>query len=91
MISPKNLVRHELIGLEVRITDSSNKKQIGLSGKVVDESRNLLTVETDKGEKKFAKEHCTFSFKVDSEWIKIEGKLLLARPEDRVKKKFKKW
>ena len=92
MITPKDLVRHELIGLRVKIVDSTNKAIIGVSGRVVDESRNTLTIETPRGPKNFVKEQCVFSFQIPSgEWVRVDGKLLVARPEDRIKKKFRKW
>lgn len=91
MITPENLVRHELIGLPVKVVESANKANVGLSGKVLDESRQILIIETKKGVKKLAKDTCVFSFKIGGQWIKVGGKILVARPEDRVKKKFKKW
>lgn len=92
MITPKNLIRHELVGLEVRITESSNPSQAGLSGKVVDESRNMLLIETGDGVRSFSKDECTFSFRIPTgEWVMVRGSLLVARPEDRVKKKHRKW
>jgi len=92
MVTPKDLVMHELIGLEVRILSCTNSQLAGLKGTVIDETRNMLTIETPKGEKKLSKENCTFSFHLPSgEWVKVQGSLLLARPEDRIKKKFRKW
>lgn len=92
MIEPKNIVRHELVGLEVRVVDSTNPSQVGLSGRVVDESRNMLSIDTGKAVKSLAKEDCTFSFRLPSgEWLRVKGSLLVARPEDRVKKKHRKW
>jgi len=92
MITPEDLARHELIGLEVRIAGSTNKALEGLSGRVVDETRNMLIIETPKGEKSVAKQDCAFSFHLPSgEWVKVEGSLLVARPEDRIKKKLRKW
>ena len=77
---------------EVRVLASSNPTQSNISGKVIDETRNMLTIETKKGIKTVAKGDCTFSFHLPTgEWVKVEGKLLESRPEDRVKKKFKKW
>ena len=55
MLTPKNLVKHELIGLKVKVTISTNKKQEGLEGIVVDETRNTLIIETSSGEKSLAK------------------------------------
>ncbi len=91
-LTPKNLVRHELIGLEAKIVNSTNKSNIGLKGKVVNETKNTLTLEIKGKEKNFIKDQCVFVFKIPSgEKVKVDGKLLVARPEDRIKKKFKKW
>jgi ribonuclease P protein subunit POP4 len=92
MVTPKDLVMHELIGLEVRIVSCTNKQLEGLSGTVIDETRNMLMIETPKGEKSLAKEDCTFSFHLSSgEWVKVQGSLLVGRPEDRIKKRLRKW
>ena len=90
MVEPKELVRHELIGLEVKIVDSTNKEVVGIRGRVIDETRNILVVETKDGEeKRFVKEQCTFLFRLPSgSKVKIEGRLLVSRPEDRIKKKL---
>ena len=92
MITPENLVRHELIGLKVRVVSSSNSANAGISGKVVDETRNTLVVEKPDGrEARIAKDTCVFSFEVNSAWVRVEGSILIGRPEDRIKKKFRKW
>lgn len=92
MRTPENLVRHELIGLKVKVVDSSNKKNVGISGKIIDESRNVIVIEKTKGkEVKLAKEYNVFVFNLGKQKVRIEGKILVARPEDRIKKKFKKW
>jgi len=92
MITPKNLVYHELIGLKARVLESTNKSLEGLEGRVVDETRNTLTLEIRGKEKSLAKEQNIFSFALpQGEKVRVEGKLLVARPEDRIKKKFRKW
>jgi len=92
MRTPENLVKHELIGLKVRIVESTNPKNIGMSGRVIDETRNTLVIEKADGRGvTLPKEAHVFSFEVGSVWVKVDGKLLVARPEDRIKKKFKKW
>ncbi len=90
MITPQNIVRHELIGLEVRVTDSSGTRT---KGRVVDESRNTITVDVSGFEKKFIKDQCLFSFllPVQKKWVKVDGRVIVARPEDRIKKKLKSW
>ncbi len=92
MITPENLVRHELVGLPVKIVKSTNPVNVGIEGKVVDESRNTITIETSKGNKNFVKDQCTFSFRLPSgDRVIVDGRVLVARPEDRIKKKLKKW
>ncbi|MEM7821229.1 MAG: ribonuclease P protein component 1 [Candidatus Aenigmatarchaeota archaeon] len=92
MITPKNLVRHELCGLEVRIKKSTDPTQKGLKGRVIDETYNTFKIETKKGEKIVAKKNCVFVFILPSKVrVEVEGKLLVGRPEDRIKKKFPRW
>jgi len=93
MITPKNIVRHEFIGLLVRVTDSANKALIGTEGKVIDETRNTLTIEVAGLEKTFIKDQCVFSFFLpdSKKWVKVNGDVIVARPEDRIKKKLKLW
>ncbi len=92
-ITPKNLVRHELIGLDVKIDKAANPEQKGMKGKVIDESYNTITLETaGDNEKTIVKKDCIFIFKLpDKTKVMVDGKLLVSRPEDRIKKKFERW
>jgi ribonuclease P protein subunit POP4 len=88
-ITPTNLVRHELIGLKVKVVKSSEKTQKGLTGVVIDETYNTLKLETEKGEKAVIKSNCVFIFTLpDKTKVQVDGKVLVGRPEDRIKKKF---
>ncbi|UCD02709.1 MAG: ribonuclease P protein component 1 [Candidatus Aenigmatarchaeota archaeon] len=93
MITPENIVRHELIGLKAKVTSSTDQDNVGAEGRVVDESRNMLVIETKLGEKNFVKEQNIFSFYLprSRKWVSVDGKIIVARPEDRIKKKFDKW
>jgi ribonuclease P protein subunit POP4 len=92
MITEKNLVRHELIGLEVEVRKSTNKSQIGIKGRVIDETYNMLVIETEKGEKKVEKKSCVFVFKLpNGKKVEVEGWVLVGGPEDRIKKKLPKF
>jgi len=92
MVTAKDLVRHELIGLAVEVVGSTNKSQVGIKGNVTDESRQTLTIDTGKGEKSFAKDSCLFRFTLPTgEKVRVNGKVLVARPEDRIKKRLRKW
>jgi ribonuclease P protein subunit POP4 len=93
MITLENLVRHELIGLDVEIVESTNKADVGIKGKVVDESYNTIKIEMSSGEEKtLIKKNVVFVFTLpDGKKAKVDGKIIVSRPEDRIKKKFKKW
>ncbi|MEE9323182.1 MAG: ribonuclease P protein component 1 [Candidatus Aenigmarchaeota archaeon] len=92
MRTPENLVRHELIGLRVKIVESANKKNVGISGKVINETRDTFTIEKKGGkEVKLVKEENVFVFDLSGEKVRVDGKILIGRPEDRIKKKFRKW
>jgi ribonuclease P protein subunit POP4 len=93
MITPENLVRHELIDLEVEVVGSTNKSEIGVKGKVADETYNTLKVEAASGEEKtIAKKSAVFVFTLpDGRRVEVDGKVIISRPEDRIKKKLRKW
>jgi ribonuclease P protein subunit POP4 len=85
-----NILKHELIGLPCEIVSSSNRNQIGLKGKIIDETMKTLVIKDDK-ERRLPKQNTVFRVKLGSKKIEIDGNYLIARPEDRIKKKFKKW
>jgi len=80
------LVKGELIGQSVRIVESSDPTWMGISGVIVDETKNTFTIDVDGKEKMIAKEIATFEFEKDGETFKIDGSRLKFRPEDRIKK-----
>lgn len=92
-ITPRNIAKHELIGLRVRISSSKNKSLKGLSGIVVDETHNTLVIKTENGKEKIViKKVCVFDFTLpDGTVVSVDGRLLTGRPEDRIKKKLPKW
>jgi ribonuclease P protein subunit POP4 len=92
MITPQNIMRHELIGLYVKVVDSSHEGFIGIEGKVVDETKNTISIEMKDGTLRIVpKNVATFHFNLpDGAVIEIEGKIIVARPENRIKKKFRK-
>lgn len=92
MINAKSLIRHELIGLRVEITNSTNSFHKRIKGLVVDETKNLLIIETESGTKKIQKKGTEFMFTLpDSKKVKVNGNVIEKRPEERVKLKVKKW
>ena len=57
--------------------------------KVVDETKNTFTIETEKGIKKLLKAGIKLKISFGSRKAIIDGNLLVARPEERLKKRFK--
>ena len=66
---------------------STNHSMLGISGKVVDETKNLLCIQTKKDIKKVPKEKNIFEIGVNGTSIIVDGTLLVGRPEVRVKSK----
>jgi len=91
MITPENLVRHELIGLPVEVVDGTNHFQVGISGRVVDETRNTFLIETRSGDKRVPKSCNCFLFTLSQGLkVKAEGSVLVSQPENRINKKIRR-
>lgn len=84
-MNPSVLVKHELIGLEVEVVSSTDPTHVGKRGRVVDETRNTMTLEAQGIECMVPKRGTVFRFKVGRD-VDIEGERILYRPEDRVKR-----
>lgn len=96
------LVQGELIGRSV--TATPHKGGASVKGKIVDETRDTLVVETCRGRQasqakldaetkkkqaRLIKEQHTFEFVSGKRRIKIKGSLIARRPEDRLKIKIR--
>ncbi len=92
-ITPCNILSHELIGLEVEVLDSRNKSQVGIKGIVLDETMYTLVIGIPgKFRKVILKKIAVFKFRLpDGTLVKVEGKYLVGRPEDRLKKRLRLW
>lgn len=86
-------MRHELIGLPVEVVGASHEGFKGIKGKVVDETRNTIKIEDDDGhEKIIPKKMAIFHFTLpNGTIIEINGNIMVARPENRIKKRFRKY
>ncbi|MEK6851007.1 MAG: ribonuclease P protein subunit [Candidatus Thermoplasmatota archaeon] len=80
-----SLRKGELIGLSVVVSGSTDPSLVGLRGVVTDETKNMLTVDTEKGERRVPKHGTSFKFEVQG-GVRVEGDELLFRPEDRIKR-----
>lgn len=81
-----SIVQHEFIGLEAKVVKCSNPHAVGIAGKVVDETRNTLTILHDGERKVVVKDTAVFEFVLpDGTVVEIDGKVIMGRAEDRIK------
>ncbi len=82
-----SILQEEFIGLKAKVVKSQNPGYVRISGKVVNETRNTFTILHEGKEKVVVKDAAIFHFILpDGSIIEIDGKVLLGRPEDRVKR-----
>ena len=85
----ERLIKGELIGLSAKVISSKNAANIGLQGTVVDETKNTLVIQTSDGKKKLIKQNCVFELDAGNEKVRVEGRILAKRPEERIKLRLK--
>ena len=87
MPSFDDIIKGEYIGrtLEVSFNNTYVDKQI--EGLVVDETKNTFKLLTINGMKTFLKKNIILKDKYTDESYKVEGKVLIGKPEERLKKK----
>jgi ribonuclease P protein subunit POP4 len=86
-----DIVRSEFIGLDAKIAKSTNPSIMQMKGRVLDETRNTVVILHDGKEKTIVKDTSVFHFTLhDGTVVEIDGRLLVGRPEDRVKKRIRR-
>ena len=91
MTGPVTIIQCEFIGLNARIVKSSNPSYVGISCKVIDETRNTLVIRHKNQDKTISKETTVFHFTLDDDTVvEIEGNIIVGRSEDRMKKRLKR-
>ena len=81
----RNLLAHELVGLHAVVTSSSDPGQKGLEGTIVDETRNMLVIESGGRRVSIQKEGTSLRVDVDGGTVIDCGEIKF-KPEDRVKR-----
>ena len=84
MITADNITAHEFIGLNTEIVKSTNPQVIGLNGRIINETKSMFTINTQKGIKLIAKETNNWKFSIDGKDIVVKGSKITKRPFDRV-------
>jgi len=90
-ITPRNILRHELLGMKVKaIEKKSGEEHIG---EVVEETRNIIRIMLpSKRVLSLPKKTHLFEFTLpDGRRVLVEGETLIGRPEERLKRRIKRW
>lgn len=91
-INEKNVLGHELIGLKAKVIKSVDLKKQGLQGTIRMESMNMLSLKTPEGIKLIPKKEALLEVLLpDEKRVLVDGRKLVARPEDRTKNWFRKY
>jgi len=86
-----SIVQDEFLGLESMVVKSLNPNTVGIAGKVVHETRNTFTISQNGEHKVLVKDTSVFSFiMTDGTVVEIDGKTIMGRPEDRIKKRLRR-
>jgi ribonuclease P protein subunit POP4 len=86
-----DIIRYEFIGTHGQVAASLNMDCVGVGGTVVGETRNSFLFQAAGRPRRVIKESSTFDFTFnDGTVVEIDGKLLVGRPEDRLKKNMKR-
>ena len=72
----------DLIGQEVTISDSKNKEIIGINGKIIMETKNMIVMNTKNGKRSIPKNICQLSN--NGEVIQTDSTKLNKRPHERL-------
>ncbi len=83
--TPDSILRHELIGLDVEVVESSDESVVGTEGHVVYETKNCLEIKQEGDKKTVPKRSSTFVFDLSSERVRVEGDAIHGSPAERTK------
>jgi ribonuclease P protein subunit POP4 len=82
------ILQHEFIGLNAKVVRSTHPGYVGITGKVVDETRNTLVIRHGNKDKVIVKNIAVFHFTLpDGTIVEVDGNAIVGRPEDRIKKR----
>ena len=84
MITTDTISRHEFIGLDTQIINSSNQQVIGLNGTIINETKSMFTINTKKGLKNIPKSTNDWKFLVGNKKMIVKGSEITKRPFERI-------
>lgn len=85
----KNIVIGELIGLHTTVAYALDRRQIGISGVVVDETAHTIRIRRGGGYATIIKSNASFCFSDGKSTFFVEGSEIDFSPEDRLEKSLR--
>ena len=85
----KNIVLHELIGLDAEVIKCRDRSQVGIKGRIINESKNLLYLKYGSKISKVVKKISTFRFTAGSDSFVVSGEEINFRAYERTEKALK--
>jgi len=91
-ITKRNIVQHELIGLYADVVGSPHFDYLKIQGRIIDETKNTLLMVNSEGRKKrVPKTEVVLHISIpDGSTVEVDGKIIVGRPIDRVKKRVRR-
>ena len=81
----QNVYKDEIIGLDARILESTDPTFVGMSGTVIFETKNMISIRTGSSVKQISKKVARkIALKTDFGLCLVMGSSLVGRPEDRI-------
>jgi len=91
MKAKPDILQQEFIGLDAKVVRSSHPGYVGVAGRVLDETRNTILILHENKKKVIIKSTAVFNFIMpDGTIVEIDGKAIIGRPEDRIKKRIRR-
>ena len=74
--------KFDLIGQNVTISESKNKEIVGINGKIIMETKNMIVIDTKNGKRSIPKNICQLSN--NGQVIQTDSTKLKKRPHERL-------
>ena len=84
MITADTISRHEFIGLDTKVINSSNSDVVGLNGTVINETKSMFTINTENGMKMIPKSTNDWGFTINGKNMTVKGSTITKRPFERI-------
>ena len=86
-INIETLTRHEVIGIQVSVVQSSNPTHIGIKGKIIAEMKNMFLISDGTKKRWLPKDSVVYSFSLpDKSLALINGSIFIGKHAERIKK-----